>query len=258
MGSMQEISITKIPDLLITFGSQKVELPAATRKEVAHHWEKLVKHNPHLRNGEVFTVSGVREEGNRVSITLAETDYAHYLYSLQVGGLGEYAVRIIHPAILVVSRDAKFIFGSMGEHTSRPGVIQCCGGGIDNSDITKGVVNVDHNVAKELAEELGVDVNDSKNVAKCKPVYLKTGGPTGKMTIVYVLQLKKSAQDFLDEYAHFTQKLRARDEEPEFGKLFSVQASPELIEEFINKHTDRLNEYMAVTLRQAQKDLFEA
>jgi hypothetical protein len=116
---------------------------------------RLTKGNPRLHNGEVFTVVAVDETDERIDIELAETDYAHYLYSHQVGGLGKYTVRIIHSATLVITADNKMIFGSMGAHTSRPGVIQCCGGGIDHDDITDGVVDIEHNTAKELAEELG-------------------------------------------------------------------------------------------------------
>ncbi|MEK7153409.1 MAG: hypothetical protein AAB834_05655 [Patescibacteria group bacterium] len=255
---MQEIYISKIPNILITFRNQKVKLPGSIREKIDQYWNDLTKDNSHLRNGEVFTVTSVQESEGRTVITLAETDYAHYLYSQQVGGLGEYTVRIIHPASLVVSKDNRFIFGSMGEHTSRPGIIQCCGGGIDHSNIKGGTVDVEHNIAKELVEELGLNINDTNRVASCRPAYLKTGGPTGKMTIVYVLRLKQTAQTFLSVYEKFVQELRGRSEEPEFGELFSIQASPESIEEFISQNKDRLNEYMAVTLRQAQKDLAQA
>lgn len=251
---MQEIYITKLPNLLITFGGQKVTVPELIREKIDRHWQKLVANNSHLHNGEVFTVTSVQENDSVTTIELAETDYAHYLYGHQVGGLGKNAVRIIHPATLLISMDGKFIFGAMGDHTSLPGVIQCSGGGVDFDDIKDGVVDVQNNVARELAEELGLDFDDSNRVASCRPAYLKAGGPTGKMTIAYVLHLKRSAQEFLGEYERFAQVLRERGEVPEFGKLFAVEANSDSIEEFIVQNEGKFNEYMPATLRQAQKD----
>lgn len=255
MRPMQEIYITKAPDLVITYNGQKVELPRGVREKIDQHWKDLIRKNPRLRNGELFTITSVHEDVGRTVITLAETNYAHYLYSEQVGSLGEYTIRIIHPAALVVSNDGRFIFGFMGEHTSRPGIIQCCGGGIDNDDIRSGRVDVWHSVTKELSEELGLDVSDGNRVVSYQSAYLKAGGPTGKMTIVYILRLRQSAREFLDDYAKFEQKLRSQGEEPEFGELFNIQASHESIEQFIYQYQGRFNEFMPVTLRQAQKDL---
>lgn len=167
MISMDEIRISNVPNMLIISNNRRITLPSSIRKKIDRHWEDLTASNPYLRNGEVFTVTEVKENEGRTVITLAETDYAHYLYSQQVGGLGRYAVRIIHPTALVVSKDRMFILGSMGQHTSRPGVIQCCGGGLDCGDIKGGVVDVDHCIRKELLEELGIDTEKSREASLC-------------------------------------------------------------------------------------------
>src|SRR6266540_608045 len=161
----------------IRVSGNKVVLPEPLPQKIDQHWQQLVKDNPRLHNGESFTVVRVDEADDKMDIELAETDYAHYLYSHQVGGLGEFTVRIIHSATLVITSDNKMIFGAMGRHTSRPGIIQCCGGGIDHNDITDGVVDIEHNTVKELAEELGLDAYDKDIVDGFSPAYLKTGGP---------------------------------------------------------------------------------
>jgi len=250
---MQPIEIRAIEKAVrIRFDDNKVTLPKAVRQKVDHHWEQLVRSNPRLRNGEVFTVITVSETDKSIDVRLAETDYAHYLYSHQIGGLGKYTVRIIHSATLVITTDGKIIFGAMGEHTSRPGVIQCCGGGIDHNDISDGVVDIEHNTVKELDEELGIDAYDKSAVEQFFPAYLKSGGPTGKMTLVYVLQLKQSSAQFLPQYKEFTKKL---EDEPEFGRIFCIDADKESVERFIAQHGDKLNEYMPVLLRVAQQNV---
>lgn len=243
-----EIQSIKKP-VNIRISGDKIVLPEPLRQKIDQHWQQLIKDNPRLHNGEAFTVVTVDETDDKLDIELAETDYAHYLYSHQVGGLGEFTVRIIHSATLVITTDNKMIFGAMGEHTSRPGIIQCCGGGIDHKDITDGVVDIEHNTVKELAEELGLDPYDKSLVDEFYPAYLKTGGPTGKMTLAYILRIKLSSVQFLKHYDDFVKKLKDDQQEPEFGQIFCIDMDKESIETFIGEHQDKLNEYMSVLLR---------
>jgi len=71
----------------IRFSGNRVVLPEPLRQKIDQHWQQLVKDNPRLHNGESFTVVSADETDAEVAIELAETDYAHYLYSHQVGGL---------------------------------------------------------------------------------------------------------------------------------------------------------------------------
>lgn len=256
MGTTKQIQNAPIPhNLVLSFAKNRVQLPVDIRDKIDQHWQGLIAKNPKLRNGEIFTVTSVEEAIDSMVVTLAETDYAHYLYSQQVGDLGDYTVHIIHPAALVVTADNKFIFGSMGEHTSRPGVIQCCGGGIDHSDIKNGVVDVEHAIIKELAEELGIDTHDKNLVKEFYPAYLKSGGPTNKMTISYILRITQTADQFMSGYQKFVKILNNTGDEPEFGELFYIDNSRESIEAFIAQRGERLNEYMAVLFRDAYEDL---
>jgi hypothetical protein len=247
---MQPIQIRPIKQTItIRIAAEKVSLPETIQKKVDEYWAMLVSKNSRLRNGEVFTVTGAEDTAASLEITLSETNYAHYLYSQQVGGLGEYTVRIIHPCTMVITADNKLIFGRMGEHTSIAGVIQCCGGGLDNDDIEDGYMNTEHNAAKELGEELGIDPYDSALVSEFYPSYLKTGGPTGKMTVAYTLHSKQSGEAYLRAYDLFTRKLLDKGEEPEFDRLYCIAADEGSVEAFIAEHTSELNEYMAVLLR---------
>lgn len=255
MGQIENKPI--FPHLLISYAGAKVKLPAGIRAKIDQHWQGLVAKNPKLHNGEIFTVTTVEGAADSMVLTLSETDYAHYLYSQQVGDLADYTVHIIHPAALVVTSDDKFIFGSMGEHTSRSGVIQCCGGGLDHSDIKNGVVDVEHAITKELFEELGIDAYDKRLVKEFYPAYLKTGGPTETMTISYILRIDQTANRFMKGYHKFAKMLSDGGGEPEFEELFCIDNSQGPIEGFITKYGDRLDEYMDVLFRDANKDLLK-
>lgn len=253
---MQPIQNLKVPDtLLVRVDEQKVVLPAELRGRVDAYWADRVTKNPKLRNGEVFTVTSMDVSESAFSAVIRETDYAHYLYSYAHDDLGDYTVRILHAAALVVSSENYFIFGSMADHTSIPGVIQCCGGGIDHADIVSDEVDIEHSISKELVEELGIDAYNNNLVEKFYPAYLKIGGPTGKMTITYILRTVKSADEFAHGYQSFVESLVAGGEAPEFSELFYVPNNQHAVETFIGHHHERLNEYMPALLRSAVHDI---
>jgi len=248
--SMKPVTIRPFTQALrIRYSGEMVTLPPDIRQKVDAHWQKLMLANPNLFNGEAFTITSVHETPDAINLTLDQTDYAHYLYSHQVRGLGEFAVRIIHSAALVFTADGKIVFGSMGRQTSRPGVIQCSGGGLDNDDITDGNVDIEHNTAKELREELGIDVHDSSQVAEFGPAYLKEGGFADTMTVVYVAHLQMPNAEFLQKYDQFARQLRAQGEEPEFGELFCLSPDRKTIKGFVAKHQERFDEYMPILLK---------
>jgi hypothetical protein len=247
---MQPIQIKPIEkNITIRFAGKTVALPEAIEAKITEHWQQLTQANPRLRNGEVFTVTGVEDAADGMVVQLAETNYAHYLYSHQVGDLGEYTVRIIHSSALVISSDNKLIFGAMAGHTSRPGVIQCVGGGIDHKNIHGGIVDIEHNTANELKEELGIDPHDTSLVESFSATYLKFGGPTGKMTVVYIVRIKQAGAEFLKAYEAFAKELAEKDEEPEFDKIFTLAMDKPTVDTFIAEHTDKLDEYMTILIQ---------
>lgn len=252
---MRPARIKPIPKNLTIKLDGKVAIPADIRKRIDKNWRQLVARNHRLYNGEIFTVTNVDDTDRSTTITLAETDYAHYLYSRQARDLGELTVRVIHPAALVVSSDDKFIFGVMAEYTSEPSIIQCCGGGLDNNDVENGLVDMDVCIVRELNEELGINIQDEKIVEAFYPAYLKSGGETGKMTAVYILRIKQSGADFMGYYQRFVQSLVARNQEPEFSQLICINSDQQSVEDLIKNSGKNLNDYMAVTLRAAQEDL---
>lgn len=247
MEPIQIRSFDKPLDIRLT--DQKIVLPSEIQTKVDQHWQGLVKANPRLSRGEIFTVTSVDEDENYIHIKVAETDYAHYLYSRQIGELGEYTVRIIHPAALLITSDNMLIFGAMGAHTGIPGIIQCCGGGLDREAVTSdGAVDVDHTMHAELKEELGIESNDTR-VKSLQPTYLKFGGPTGKMTLVYLAKLSVTSKQFMDDYDTFAESLKKAGELPEFDKMFCIQNDAAAVDSFIAEHEGAFNEFMPILLQ---------
>lgn len=201
---MSKVDISSLDKpIAIRFIGEKVVLPAKLQATVDDNWQRLLKQKPQLHNGEVFTVSEMTETEDLIEIKLSETRYAHYLYDREYGGLNQYSVHIIHSATFVMTTDRKLVVGEMAPHTSLAETIQCSGGGIDFGDITDGIVDIEHSTAKELSEELGIDVRDKNRVESFEPKYFKTGGDRGVMVILNVLRLKENAKEFDLKYKKF-------------------------------------------------------
>jgi 8-oxo-dGTP pyrophosphatase MutT (NUDIX family) len=206
-------------DLVVRFSGKKVALPAEVQEKIDAYWDGLIRAGKSYTRGEVFTVTRKEAFDYRLEVLVERTDYAHYLYCQNVGGLGDLGVRIVHTAALIETNDGKIVFGKMGGHTSRAGLYQLCGGGIDDGDLRGDVFDFGHSIAKELREELGIDVADRGRVTGFGPAYFKEGGPTDKMTAVYRVVLNETGTQFLKRYGAFAKDLLERGETPEFGEI---------------------------------------
>ncbi len=230
--------------LIVRFSNEAVVLPRNIQEKIDVYWDELLRSGKPYKRGEVFTVTKKESFDDRLEILVEKTDYAHYLYCQNVDALGDYGVHIIHTASLVETNDEKTIFGKMGEQTSRSGIHQLCGGGIDNDDLKDGIFDFEHNITKELQEELGIDVNDAQRVETFELAYLKEGGPTDKMTVIYRITLNETSNRFMTRYDEFSRQLQADGEVPEFGEIVILDKRKESLEIFFNQEGIRLDEYM--------------
>lgn len=250
---MADITLTPlVKPVTVKFSGTVVRLPKKLSQRVNSHWQTLTRQNPHLFNGEAFTVTSFRETSSEFQVELAETNYAHTLYC-EAYDAGEHAFRVIHSATLVVTNDNKLVVGQMSQHTARGGVISCSGGGIDRGDLRGDMIDLDHSSAHELREELGIDPY-ANHVTAFFPAYLKTGGPTGKMTVLYELHTGLQSQEFAENYQTFIDTLDRKNEKPEYTRLFYIDNTPTAVEAFITQYGSQLDEYLPKLLRiSAQK-----
>ncbi len=242
---MKPITVTKIAkDVNVRFSNKEVVLPQEAQQKVDAYWDELIASGKSLTRGEVFTVTRKDVTDDTIDVLVEKTDYAHYIYCQNVERLGEHVVRIIHTASLVETADGYSVFGEMGHQTARAGIHQLCGGGIDADDLRGGYFDFDHNITKELAEELDIDVTDASRVASFGKAYFKEGGPTDKMTVVYKVVLNETKDTFLKKYEQFVTKLAAQNMLPEFERLVSVKNDQSSITSFFAREDIAFDEYM--------------
>lgn len=245
-------SISK--EIVVRSSNQNVQLPEDIQSKIDAYWDELIANGKSYKKGEVFTVTRKEVTEETIDILVEKTDYAHYLYCQNVESLGENGVHIIHTAVLVETSDGYYIFGEMGHQTSRHGIVQLCGGGIDNNDLMGGYFDFRHNITKELQEELDVDVSDTSRVTYFDEAYLKEGGPTDKITVVYKVVLNETKDEFFEKYDTFVERLKNDGEDPEFGKIIALKKDQGRIKEFFSQKDLKLDEYMKPLFDQIIKE----
>lgn len=228
----------------VRFNRRRVVLTEVMRAKVDRYWQQLTRGGKQYTRGVVFAMAEKRETKRSIEVVVKETDYAHYLYDQCMGKPGHHGVRVIHTAALVVARDQHIIFGEMGNHTAQAGMLQLCGGGIDCDDLRGDRVDLDHNIAKELQEEFGIDTTDPAQVARCERAFLKEGGPNGKLTVIYRVTLADTAAAFLARYQSFVNTLVKRGETPEFTNIIVLAQNENAIVQFFKANEEQCDEYM--------------
>lgn len=241
--------------LIVRFSGKKTPLPQGIQEKIDTYWDELFQSGKNYKRGEVFTVTEKVVLGDCIEILVEKTDYAHYLYCQNIDTLGEYGVHIIHTAVLVETSDDKTIFGRMGEHTSRSGIYQLCGGGIDNDDLKDDVFDFEHNIEKELQEELGIDIGDKQRIKLFDLAYFKEGGSTDKMTVVYRVVLNETSAEFMKRYNDFVLQLQKNGEQPEFDEIIVLDKNRRAFSHFLNQKDIKLDEYMEPLFESMRKKL---
>ena len=204
--------------------SENVVLPKDIIEKIKIFWQKQVEENPHLFNGEVWSVTKFEELEDKFRLTVQKTNYAHYLYDERVGLEGDLACYNLNGGILLETLDKKYIVGEMNETTSYPKGLQIPGGNLDQNDIKKdGSVDLIGNIARELQEELNLNLFDSSIIQSYKMQYMEL--PEGRRhSYSPKLKglLKMTSEEMKDYYEKYKEYLEETNQEVEFAKLHFI------------------------------------
>ena len=129
--------------------------------DVAAHWAAALARKPRMFDGRVLLLhrGGVAAEpdGRRVFRgAYLETSFSAFLYWRDIG-LPPAGVRNGFGMACLQARDGAFVLGEMGAHTANAGAVYFASGTPDPSDVRGGRVDVEGSIARELAEETGLD-----------------------------------------------------------------------------------------------------
>ena len=128
-------------------------------EDIAQHWTKLVAQKPALFDGRVLLSCDMRadEAAGVVAATYFETSFSSFI-AWRDFGFPDPAIRNGFAMAALRSADGAFLLGEMAAHTSNAGQVYFPAGTPDPSDIVGESVDLAGSVARELAEETGIDL----------------------------------------------------------------------------------------------------
>lgn len=201
------------------------KLPEDLQKKIENFWEKQVEENPHLFNGEVYNVTKFEELQDKIKISIQKTNYAHHLFDERVGIEGKYACYNLSSGILLETKDGYYIVGEMSQITSFPKGLQIIGGTLDQNDIKEdGQVDIINNVARELKEEINIDLFDKSIVQEYKMKYMEI--PQERRHLYRPIMkgiLTITAKEMKEKYSEYKRMLGQTGEDIEFERLHFIK-----------------------------------
>jgi 8-oxo-dGTP pyrophosphatase MutT (NUDIX family) len=156
---MSEPSIVAIDELELSFAPQAWSFADQRRLEIDAYFEARQRKTPELWNGRVLLLSRCVLRERRLSGSFFETDFASFLAWREWGCPDRTVVNCFAMGALRAA-DGAFLVGVMAAHTANSGRIYFPAGTPDPEDIRGSIVDLEQNVAREVAEETGLTPND--------------------------------------------------------------------------------------------------
>lgn len=244
---MQPLIIEKAPaSITIKLNTNPIKLPQEIRNHHERYWKEQIRKNPSLRNGETFTIIDIRQTPEELEMTVAKTDYKHYLYTMYHPDC-DYPCKVIYSCASVITKDNYIAFGRMNQMTSTPGRLQFTGGGLDESDLRDSVFDIKENISRELKEEMGLDIH-SPAVRSFKPKFLKYKGSHDFWAVMYELSVDYTAKELHDYFLNHNQHIIENGQLPEFEEFLFIPLEKEAVESFIQNEKAPMVDYLASIL----------
>jgi len=132
------------------------------RVEIDAHFAAQQRKTPALWNGRVLLARNPVFDGERLSASYFETDFASFL-SWRDWGFPDKNVFNGFGMGALLSSDGAFVLGEMGPDTANAGRIYFASGMADLADVRDGTLDMSGNVERELREETGLLPSDYRS-----------------------------------------------------------------------------------------------
>ena len=232
---MDDVHLGAVPPVLdLRLEPEPLQLPQRLVQRVDAFWRRTSAVEPALFRGPVYCVRKVERVGVQVLCArLAQTDFAHYLYSLRLGLPDAYACRVFYAAGILRTADDRLVFGEMAPHTAHAGRLQCVAGALDAADLSEGSFDLGLSLVREAQEEIGVDLDDPSLVAGVHRRFLKEGGVGRAFVLLHEIELKSSIESLMRHYRTFARALPGG-QAAEFQNLCAVPCEPRAVQRFLD------------------------
>lgn len=136
----------------------------ANAKAIAANWQREIQANPTLFDGEVVLLSDIAYQDGRLVGHCHVVGFSTLLYWRRERPKGaEHA----YAHATLVSRDGALVAIRMGAHTANPGKVYFAAGSFEPMDFRHGRVDVAANMAREVLEETGLAIAETRKEESC-------------------------------------------------------------------------------------------
>ncbi|MDI2586713.1 hypothetical protein OR571_06095 [Psychrobacillus sp. NEAU-3TGS] len=240
---MEPILIEETPaKVTVKYDSVALDLPESIKEQHDKFWNDQIKINSHLRNGEVFTITKIKNTAKELQVTVAKTDYKHYLYTIRHKDC-PFPCKVIFTCVAVITTDNYIAFGRMNEYTSTPGRLQFTGGGLDETDLNGSVFDLKKSIGKELEEEMGLHI-ESSYVKSFAPRFLKSKGAYDFWAVMFELKVDYTSNELRVMFDKHNRRLIVKGEHPEFEEFVFVLLEKADVLDFIENDHSLKEDYL--------------
>jgi 8-oxo-dGTP pyrophosphatase MutT (NUDIX family) len=155
MNAMAPAVIHRVATLDLAVQPWSWPFAQARRAEIDAHFALMQREKPKLWNGQVLLGRNPVFNGERLSASYFQTDFASFL-AWRDWGFPDNDVFNGFGMGALLSRDGAFVLGEMGEHTANAGRVYFPSGTPDLDDIRGNALDIEGSVAREVEEETGL------------------------------------------------------------------------------------------------------
>lgn len=137
---------------------------------ISRHWQTEVAANPSLYDGGILFQHRLDHEDGRITGLAHMVPFSTLLYWRR-HGRPEGATHLFAMPLLV-GADGGIVAIRMSRTTANPGAVYCAAGSLDAHDIVGGRIDVEANMAREVAEETGLDLGMAQSGTRYKALHL--------------------------------------------------------------------------------------
>jgi 8-oxo-dGTP pyrophosphatase MutT (NUDIX family) len=184
---MSDSPVVRVDRLELSVIPRPWPFALARRAEINEHFEKQRQVRPALFNGRVLLLHDHAIAGNAFRGHFFESDFASFL-AWRDWGFPDAAVKNCFAMGALRGSDGSYLLGVMGGHTANAGKIYFPSGTPEPADVAGARLDLDSNVAREVAEETGLRPEDVEAQAGW---YTVSAGP--RIALMKVLQARESA-----------------------------------------------------------------
>lgn len=160
MGRLPENVAVPLDSICLSLADGPHPFETANRGAIAENWRRETEARPKLFDGRLALFAGHEFRDGVLSAVCHIVRYSTFLYWRRIEPVKGAEHMFAHA--VPVTRDNRLVAIRMGAHTANPGQVYFAAGSFEPADIRGGRIDIEANMAREVGEETGLDLGESR------------------------------------------------------------------------------------------------